>query len=115
MVDDSVVVALVVGLVSAVVGVLLGYAFALRAARRQRRHEIKEGAYGRMFPKIQESIEILGGIQAVLGLELKKDETTEALVERLSQPLWVLGLTDAMTEMRGYLSDPAGTKQPPEL
>jgi len=68
-----------------------------------------------MFPKIQESIDILGGIQAVVGLELKKDETPEALVERLSQPLWVLGLTDAMTEMRGYLSDPAGTKQPPEL
>src|SRR2546427_9493238 len=111
--------ALAVGVISALVGVflggVLGYFLALRAARRQRRHESKEESYGAMFPKIQESIDIMGEIIASAELKLEEGEKAQGLLVGLLRPLWVYGIDDGIGEVTGLLEDFKGKKPTVDL
>src|SRR2546426_2920518 len=100
---------------SALLGAFLGYVFALRAARRQRLHEGKQQAYESMFPKIQESIDIMGEILAIEDLELEGGEKAQGQLVRLMRPLWVLGIDAGISELGGQLEGFTGKKPTVEL
>jgi len=97
-------------IVSAFLGAAFGYFFALRAARRQSLRDSKQEAYGNMFPKIQEAIDIMGEILALEDLELKEGDKAQGLLIRVMRPLWVLGIQDGIAEAAGHLEGFEGKK-----
>src|SRR2546426_713209 len=99
-----------IAIVSAFLGAAFGYFFALRAARRQGLRDSKQQAYGNMFPKIQEAIDIMGEILAIEDLELKEGDKAQGLLIRLMRPLWVLGIQDGILEASGHLEGFEGKK-----
>jgi len=107
--------ALPLALLGALVGALLTYRLALRAARREILHDTKQETYLEMFPKIQESIDMLGEVMALEDLNLEEGEKAQGLLVRLIRPLWVLGIQNGIAEVGGHLENFKGKKPTTDL
>ena len=83
----------------ALLGAIAGYLLSLRTARKQRLHEVKQEAYGRMFPIIEESVFLMGQIHELQELSFPRDEEFKGYLARLFAPLFALGDWDTMRDL----------------
>ena len=112
---QELVLAFVGGGLFTLLGAIAGYALSLRTARKQRLHEIKQEAYGRMFPMIEESIYVMGGIHELQGLDFPNDEDFKGYLTRLFRPLFALGDWDTMRDLDDIEGDSESKKGRREL
>lgn len=112
---EEIAIGLLSALLGALLGAFLGYRFALRAARSERLYDTKQQTYAGMFPKIQESIDILGEILELEDLNLEGDERAQGLLVRLIRPLWLLGIEGGIDEAGDQLGNFKGKKLTTDL
>src|SRR5438034_10435719 len=86
--------------------VYVGYRLSLRTARKQRLYQIRQEAYGRMFPIIEESVYLMGQILDFQDMTFPEDEDFKGYVGRLLGPLFVLGDWDTMRDLDDIEADP---------
>ncbi len=107
MVDlESVALALLVGLIGAPVAYLLG----IRTVRRQRTHEVKQQAYGRMLSLIEESVGIVGQMYVLQGLKGDDEEQFIGNLLQVIGPLVRFGDREAYYRIDDIEARFVGTK-----